>query len=308
MTRARWLLLVLLGGALAIWLAACAPSSTPASVQTQVVGQTSVVKETQVINQVATAAPQATQAATQLPLPTTTSPASTAAPSATPAVEERIVEVEWPPQMRLGDSDLVRLSLLPSVDGFVITTEFENHQTVTHTVDVQPLAGYDLAGVARLDAVGFSQSPTGDQAQPLVFGQPATWRWTLKPLSAGQQRLALTLRLRWVPKPGTANPARETVLYDHGFTVQVISFLGLTTREVTMLGVAGLVFGGTLSLPMAAYALRPRLKRLQVLEPNPTLAIELPAGLALAKTETDLLRALFKAYARLVVAAEFRSG
>jgi hypothetical protein len=70
----------------------------------------------------------------------------------------------------------------------------------------------------------------------------------------------------------------------------------------------GLVFGTTLSLPLAAHALRPRRRLLDVLAPNPRLAIEQPAGTRLSTTETDLLRALFKPYGRLVLEAEFRSG
>ncbi len=42
--------------------------------------------------------------------------------------------------------------------------------------------------------------------------------------------------------------------------------------------------------------------------PNPSLAIELPAGLRLASAETTLLQALFQRYARLVIQQEFLSG
>jgi hypothetical protein len=212
--------------------------------------------------------------------------------------------------MRLGDSDIVRLSIIPSDQALVVTTEFENHTAVTQTIALQRPGGYDLFGIARLDAAGFSTEPPGEQTQLIVAGQPVTWRWTLRPLDSGQQRIALSLRLRWLPQPGNNNPSRETVIYDHGFTIDVLSFLGLTTRELAMAGMFGLVFGGMLSLPLAAYLVGPRRARalLQVVRPNPAVSLELPPGLSLSPAEAELLGALFGHYQRLVVEAEFRSG
>lgn len=221
-----------------------------------------------------------------------------------------MIEVEWPPRVRLGDSDIVRLSIIPSAQALTVTTEFGNHTTVTQTVTVQRPAGYDLFAVARLDAAGFSSEPAGEQAQALPAGQAVTWRWTLRPLNAGQQRIALNLRLRWQPQAGNNNPPRDTVIYDQGLTIDVLSLLGLTSRELAMAGIFGLVFGGTLSLPLAAYWVAPRRARtlLQVIRPNPAVSLELPPGLILSAAEAELLRALFTHYQRLIIEAEFGSG
>jgi hypothetical protein len=245
--------------------------------------------------------------------PTAQAPAdasSTPPPTGLPTVEARVVELEWPPAMRLGDSDVIRLAVIPAEDALVVTTEFEDHTTITQPVPITRLPGFDLAGVARLDAVGFASVPEGEQVQPLLPAQTATWRWTVRPLSAGQHRIAILLRLRWVPQPGNNRSVVEAAIYDRGLTIQVQSLLGLTTRELALVGVTGIVFGSTLSLPLAAHALRPRAVRrlLQVVAPNPAVVIEQPPGLHLTPVETDLLRALFNAYGRLVLAAEFRSG
>ncbi|MGH2523963.1 MAG: hypothetical protein ACRDH2_15765, partial [Anaerolineales bacterium] len=242
----------------------------------------------------------------------TTLPAATSTPAATqaatPAAEERVVELEWPPQMRLGDSDLIRLSLIPFKDGYLVTTEFADHQTVTSTVPVARSGGYDLSAVARLDATGFVFSPPGEQALGLPPEEPATWRWTLTPRTAGQHRLSIALRLRWTPQPGNPNPLRETQIYSKGLEVRVTSFFGLTTRQAAFTGLVGLAFGSTLSLPLAAYLLRPRRKLLQGVQANPALVIEPHPSLTLAPEDAALLRALFRRYARLVLEAEFRSG
>src|SRR5688500_16590169 len=118
--KRRWLLGLLLAGmGFAVAVAACAPAAgtmppdnTPAPITTETVSE-------------ATQPPAATQApeATSLPAATGTPPQAgatdaptaeaTSGPTATPIVEARMVELEWPPQMRLGESDLVRLSLVP---------------------------------------------------------------------------------------------------------------------------------------------------------------------------------------------------
>ncbi|MCC6189708.1 MAG: phosphotransferase [Anaerolineales bacterium] len=301
-------LLALLAGLGALWLAGCTPTAqTPAATAIPAVTEALVGTPPP-----RTQPPAATEVTALTATPTV--PASTAGPTAASTayvvVEARVVEVEWPPVMRLGDSDVIRLAVLPASDVLTVTTEFADHTTITETLPIPRLTGFDLAGVARLDAVGFASAPNGDQAQSIRPGQPITWRWTLRPLSAGRHRLALSLRLRWLPRPSSPQAAAEVNLYDRGLTIEVQSLLGLTTRELVAVGLTGLVVGSTLSLPLAAHALRPHGARsaLQILAPNPIVSIEKPPDLRLSASENDVLRALFKAYGRLVVSAEFRSG
>lgn len=253
-----------------------------------------------------TAAPTATSEAivTSPPVVVTT------APTATPIVEERVVELEWPPQMRLGESDIIRIALIPSKDGYTVTTEFPEHQVITGTVPVERPGGFGLSAAARLDGVGFAIAPGGDQVQGLPLDQPTTWRWTITPLAPEQQRLSILLKLVWTPLTGNPAPARETVIYSKGLNVQVTSFFGLTKQQAMAAGFVGLAFGSTLSLPLAAYVLRPRRARpsLQTASPNAGLVIEHQPGLQLSAEETQLLKTLFRRYARLTLEAEFRSG
>ncbi|MBN2083848.1 MAG: phosphotransferase [Anaerolineales bacterium] len=239
-------------------------------------------------------------------------PTSDAAPFPTAAAaevrEERILEVEWPPQMRLGDSDTMRLSLIPSREGYTVTAEFEEHAAQENAVTVTRMAGYSLRAAARVDAAGFLLSPAGEQVRELPEGEPVTWRWTLTPRSAGRQRVSLILLLRWMPLDPQSGAVRERELYSRSLTVEVTSFLGLTARQAAFAGLAGLGFGGAFTIPLAAFLLRPKGRRLRSPAPNPALRIELPAGLALSASEQTLLRVLFRAYARITLEAEFRSG
>src|SRR6185436_14720819 len=274
---------------LALFLAACGAAATTAAPTS---APTTAPEPTEAPE--ATTAPEYTEAPTEVPAATATAQQTlaptTIAPTVTPFKEERIIEVEWPPQMRLGDSDLIRLSLIPSENGYVITTEFPEHQTITNTLSVARPGGYALSALARLESVGFEISPAGNQAQSLPLNEITTWRWTLTPRTAGQQRLFITVLLRWTPTEDTLSSVQEKTIYSKGLTIQVTSFLGLATGQVTTASLVGLTFGATLSLPLALYALRPRRKHLQTLAPNTTLTLEQPTALHLSRLELSLLR------------------
>ncbi|MGQ0603989.1 MAG: phosphotransferase [Anaerolineales bacterium] len=280
-----------------MWLTACAPAATQAP--------------TQPAASQATSAPAPTQASepTQAPAAETGAVQPTALPTIvlpTPAtlVEARVVDVEWPTRMRLGDSESVRVTLIPYTTGYIVTTEIEDNTTLTQTVNVARPAGYELFGVARLEGVGFEIAPVVEQANALPAGESVTWRWTLTAREPGQHRLTLNLLLRWVgPQP------REAQLFSKTLTVEVMSFLGLSTRMTMWLGVLGLMLGGGMSVAALTYRARPRERaREHAPQPNPSLTLEPPPGLTLSATERTLLQTLFRRYGRLVIESEFRSG
>jgi hypothetical protein len=301
---------------LAIVLAGCSAAATSAPAPAPTVGQAAETEIVQVTQAVEVSEPSQGASATGLPSATdgaaaeftrepTLAPA-TGLPPATPtvALEARVVELEWPARMRLGDSDGVRLSLIPSTDGYTITTEFPDNTTLTQTVTVARVAGYELYGVARLDGVGFEVAPAAEQLLPLPQGDAATWRWTLTPRDSGQHRLIVDLRLRWVPA-GAGGLGREAQIYSRTLTVEVTSFLGLTARQAMWMGMFGLTVGSGLSVMALFVRTRPRPR---APAPNTALAVEPPAGLALSAEERTLLQTLFRRYSRLMIESEFRSG
>ncbi len=279
---------------------------TSAPVPTAVMAAPGTEEPTRLPPATATEYPTAYPTTAQLPSPTQAEVPSV--PTVPELREERMLEVEWPPRMRLGDSDTLRLSLLPSQEGYVVSAEFEEHAVQNSAVTVARLAGYSLWASARVDAAGFLLSPVGDQLRDLPAGSPVTWRWTLTPRSAGRQRVSLVLLLRWIPLDAQPGPVREREVYSRSLTVDVSSFLGLTVQQAAVAGFAGLGLGGAFSIPLAAFLLRPKGRRLRSAAPNPALKIELPQGLTLTAAEQTLLRVLFRAYARITLEAEFRSG
>ena len=229
-------------------------------------------------------------------------------PTPTVLVEARLVELEWPAHLRLGDSDVVRLTLIPSIDGYTVQTDFPEHSSELQPVQVTRPGGYDLIATARLDGVGFLFAPAGEQAQYLPPGERLTWQWSLQPRAAGQHRLAVVLLLRWVPQPGTSGTARENVVYSRGLDIQVRSFFGLTRSQAMAGGLLGLLLGGGLCLVGLVLPAAPPRRDSPSVTPNLQLAIEPHPGLELSPPEESLLQALFRRYARLVLEREFLSG
>jgi hypothetical protein len=255
----------------------------------------------------------------------TTGPNLTQPPTALPTsiVEERLAELEWPPRLRLGESDVVRLSLIPSQEGYTLTTEFPEHQAQSQSVHIPRPGGYDLYAIARLDGVGFDVAPQGDQIQYLPIGEAISWRWSLSPNQPGQQRLSVALRLRWMPSDGAAAPVREVNAFSKSLDVRVASFFGLSHAQAMTAGMIGLILGGGLCVIALVSHTRPdrsgksgstlpqRLRskpEIPIQAPNPDLVIEPPPNLSLSSYERNLLQALFNRYARLVIKQEFLSG
>ncbi len=238
----------------------------------------------------------------------TPTPGPTIAPTQGPSAEQRMLELEWPAALRLGESDLVRLSIVPYQGGYQVTAEFPEHAVQSQQVTVTRVAGYILSGVARLDGVGFEIEPGGEQEQPLPVDQVVTWRWTLRPRAPGQQRLSITLTLRWTPEEGASGAARQAPVFSRGLDVQVSSFLGLSQPQAMAAGFWGLLVG--LGISLGAVILRPASvrTRLHTVAPNPALVVEPVPEMQLSSEETSLFKALFGRYGRLVIENEFLSG
>lgn len=289
-------------GAIILTLTACAPAATEFAPTGTPIAPT----------QPPTLLPQPTQgvvntsAAAQSP----TSPSAPTQPAITPTpvVEARIVELEWPPSLRLGDSDILRMALIPSRDGYTVTTEFPEHNVASQNLSVKRPGGYELQAAARLDGIDFDISPAGDQVQYLPINETTEWRWSIRPRTVGQQRLSVTLRLRWTPIAGAGGIARETTVYSRGLDIQVNSFFGLTRQQCMAGGLLGLIFGGGVSLfALVTLGLPGQLVQKNQ-RPNLDLKIEPQPGLKLIPAEEELLRVLFRRYARLSLEGEFLSG
>lgn len=250
----------------------------------------------------------ATNDVTQATSYPTLNPIATSQPTIEPTSELRVLELEWPESIRYGSSDVIRLALIPSADGYTASVEYDEHSLTSQDVSIKRPAGYALSAVARLDGVGFDISPSGNQEIGVQTGEKVTWRWSIAPQLTGNQRISIFLLLRWVPDAASGQQVRESVVFDRNLDIRVRSFLGLRSGETMTLGLAGLAFGSVLGLWSLAGRRTAKRKRLQVVEPDARLSIEPSAGIELNPHERQLLQALSQKYQRIILKNEFLSG
>ena len=180
-----------------------------------------------------TQAPQPTQSPTN-PAPTS-GDLPTVTPGLSPTIELRVVELEWPTSLRLGESDVLRLALIPSEDGYTARAEFAR---APHCNRGSPLArppGYILRAVARLDGPGFEISPGGDQARlfPRAKRSPGAGAWRRAHRARSGSPSACCCAGSRSRKRGRP---RESQAFGRALEVQVTSFLGLTRPQAVYSG------------------------------------------------------------------------
>ncbi len=192
--------------------------------------------------------PGAVQATALLPseLPTSSSPRITALPA---LPERRRLTIEFPPRMRAGDSDVVRLTLevdelgnvtpTAQIGGNVITGEvveipnlYESHQVIAET---------------RFDIAGLEIRPAELVSEPLSPGTSVTFYWSIRPPEVGDYRGTIWLYLRFVDKLNGAE-SRKTVSAQI-VEIEAVNFLGLSANFARTTGVVGSVVGTVIGFP-----------------------------------------------------------
>jgi hypothetical protein len=188
------------------------------------------------------------------PEPTSTPAGPPPTPEPTPEVEERLVEIEWPASMRVGDNDLLRFSLKPAPDGgYVPTPEIGGHEVEATPIPMTVTRpGYTGYVRATLSASGLNVEAAGPEEQPLVAGQSNTWRWTISSDQVGTYYVVITLSVRWQPEAdsGLPGPIEETV-WDRTLTVVARGTLGLSGVQTDLVAAGGSVLGAISGIPFA---------------------------------------------------------
>jgi hypothetical protein len=197
----------------------------------------------------APAAPTSNESTQVSALPT--SAESTQAPLVTqpPAIQEaRRITLEWPPTIRVGDSDVIRLTLEVDAQGNLTpTAQIKGHETRGETVSIPDL--YDTHNVmaeARLDMAGLQVTPEGDVGEPLLPGQSVTFFWSVRPQEVGTYRGTIWVHLRFIPLAGGQELRRP--LTAQLVDVQAVNLLGLGGNAARWLGGMGTLVGSFFSL------------------------------------------------------------
>jgi len=173
-----------------------------------------------------------------------------------PAVpEDRIVVLESPSRIRLGDFDIIRL-VFQATQAQAIVSAAKPAASAEAGVDQSFQNAYEdyrVVAQAQLDLAGMLTTPNGPVSEPLVAAEPAVFAWSVRADSPGTYHGTVWLFLVFVDKrsgaqsriPISAQPIRIEVM-------SLMQVSGSTARIAGSLGlVAAILFG--LPFAIAAY-------------------------------------------------------
>ncbi len=185
------------------------------------------------------------------PLATLSEPTLATAPvEIQPALpEQRLLSLEWPSRLRVGDSDIVKLTLEVDASGNITpTAEIGDHEITGQPVFIPNLYDtHDLVLESRLDLAGIQVEPSGSLSSPLQPGTTVTFYWSLSADHPGTYRGTLWVYLNLIPRDG--GPSQQQVLLGKRLDIEAQNLLGLTGGAARTTGVIGAVFGFILNIP-----------------------------------------------------------
>ncbi|NOY98114.1 MAG: hypothetical protein GXP40_02780 [Chloroflexi bacterium] len=191
----------------------------------------------------------AAPAATQI-FPATPTAVALLEPTALPAIpEQRRLTLEWPPTIRAGDADVIRLTLeVDEMGNLTPTAEIEGHAISGETVSIPNLyETHNVIAEARLDMAGVIVTPAGQVSEPLLPGKPVTFYWSVRPAEMGRYRGTVWLYLRFIPKEGGEEMRRT--LSAQVIEIQAVTLFGLTAGPARFAGTVGSFVGAVLGFP-----------------------------------------------------------
>jgi len=204
------------------------------------------------------ATPPASSESTESPSLTALPPRGTAQPA---IPERRRLTLEFPPQIRAGDSDLVRLTLeVDDLGNLTPTAQIGGNVIAGEVVEIPNLyESHHVIAEARFDLAGMEVRPAELVSEPLAPGNSVTFRWSIRPPDVGVYRGTIWLYLRFVDKQ-TGEESQKTVSAQL-VEIEAVNFLGLSGEFARTTGVIGSVVGTIIGFPFFEEILRFLFKR-----------------------------------------------
>ena len=183
-------------------------------------------------------------------------------PAMPPAIpERRRITLEYPPRIRSGDSDIIRLTLEMDPDGNLTPTAETEGNTVTgQRVQIPNLyETHNVTVEARLDMAGMEVKPPEVISAPLAPGLPVTFYWSVRPQDKGNFKGTAWLFLKFTDKI-TGEESRRP-LSAQVIEISSSDILGLPANLARTTGAVGSVVGGIIGFPFFEDILKFILKR-----------------------------------------------
>jgi hypothetical protein len=170
--------------------------------------------------------------------------------TAQPAIpERRYLTLEFPRQIRAGDSDVVRLTLeVDDLGNVTPTAEIEGNVIAGEVIEIPNLyQSHTVIAEAEFNIAGMEVSPPSPLSQTLSQGQAVTFFWSVRPRETGVYRGTVWLRLRFVDK-SNGEESRKTVSAQI-IEIEAVSLLGLPANLARGTGVIGSILGTIIGFP-----------------------------------------------------------
>ncbi len=184
------------------------------------------------------------------PAPTNALVPEVVPPSPQPAIpEQRRVTLEFPPQIRAGDSDVIRLTLeVDDLGNVTPTAQVAGHTVTGQTIQFPNLyATHYITAQARLDMAGVDIRPSEMISEPLEPGQSVVFYWSVRPQEVGIYRGTVWLFLQFVDK--VSGRSSQIAVSAQPVEIEATSFFGLSADFARMTGTIGSFIGGVVGFP-----------------------------------------------------------
>ena len=171
-------------------------------------------------------------------------------PTSQPAIpERRRITLEFPPQIRAGDSDIVRLTLeVDDLGNITPTAEVGGNVVTGETVEIPNLyETHNVIAEARFDVAGMQVSPPGLTSQPLAQGESVSFFWSVRPDGVGVYRGTVWLYLRFVER--SSGEESQKAVSAQPVEIEAVNFLGLSGDLARSFGVVGSIAGTVIGFP-----------------------------------------------------------
>lgn len=167
-----------------------------------------------------------------------------------PAIpEQRELTLEYPPKIRAGDSDVVRLTLEVKESGEITPTAVVQGNVVQgQRVEIPNLYNtHHVIVESRFDIAGLEVSPNGLSSQTLEPGQTVIFFWSVRPTTVGKFRGTVWLNLRFVDK--VSGEESQRVVSAQPVEIEAVNLYGISANVVRTFGGVGSVVGAVVGFP-----------------------------------------------------------
>ena len=167
-----------------------------------------------------------------------------------PAIPEiRILTLEFPAKIRVGDSDVIRLTLeVDDLGNVTPTAQVGENVFAGEEVETPNLyRTHNVIAEAKFDIAGLQISPPELISQILSQGQSVSFFWSVHPTDVGIYRGTIWFYLRFVDKV-SGEESRRAVSAQI-VEIEAVNFLGLPANLVRTVGWIGFIVGAVIGYP-----------------------------------------------------------